>query len=154
MKKTIQPGIKLGALSVVLACSACSQNAMEQPNTDSSQSQSEAKVDQHEAAHSVEPGTDWTRQISDAKKDLSQRTGVASDAITVDKALSVTWGSSALGCPEPDMSYTDAFVPGLRLLLKADDTIYRYHAKANSDPFYCPPDRARLPAYGRGEEVM
>lgn len=70
------------------------------------------------------------------------------------EARSVNWGSSAVGCPEEGMNYTQQIVPGVLLLPDADGKIYRYHGRAGVRPFHCPDERAEAPAYGQGEEFM
>ena len=97
---------------------------------------------------------DLEHQIAKAKQDLSGRAGVTVDEIKVTQARSVTWGSSAVGCPKKDMNYMQRIVPGVLLILQVDDTIYRYHGQVGNDLFYCPADRATAPAYGQGEELM
>ena len=93
-------------------------------------------------------------QISNAVADLAKREGVAADTIKVSSARAVNWGSGAMGCPKPGMNYTQAVVPGVRLILETNDTIYYYHGRTGADLFYCPADRAKAPAFGQGEEVM
>jgi hypothetical protein len=94
------------------------------------------------------------QQVSGAIADLSNRTGIATEAINVSQARTVTWGSSAVGCAKDGMSYTQAIVPGGLVMLEADGTVYRYHGRKDSKLFYCPDDRAQEPAYGPGEEFM
>ena len=58
----------------------------------------------------------------------------AVEDVTVVSYEDVTWPDGALGCPEPGMSYTQALVPGARLVLEADgvplgaDTVARDEA--------------------------
>ena len=94
------------------------------------------------------------QQIQDAIADLATRSGIAIDAITVKEARSVQWASSAMGCPKPDMGYTQALVPGVRLLLEANGTIYYYHGGTGGSLFNCPAKYAEAPAYGQGLEVI
>jgi len=97
---------------------------------------------------------DLDQKVSAAVADLSERTGIAADDITVTKASVVNWGSSAVGCPRVGMNYTQAIVPGVLLLLEAGGKTYRYHGDSKSTLFYCPDDRAEAPAYGSGQEFM
>jgi len=94
------------------------------------------------------------QQIQDAIADLAGRAGVAANAITVKEARAVQWGSGAMGCPKPGMNYTQALVPGVRLLLDVDGTIHYYHGSRRASLFYCPAERAQAPAYGQGQEIM
>ena len=95
-------------------------------------------------------GIPTDQQIKDATRDLATRIGVASDAIVVREARSVQWPSGALGCPKPGMSYTQAIVPGVRLLLEAKGKVYHYHGRNGGKLFYCPAERAQAPAHGQG----
>ena len=52
------------------------------------------------------------------------------------------------------MNYTMGIVPGVQILLKADDEVHRYHAGVGREPFYCPAERAEAPAFGQGKEAM
>ena len=89
-------------------------------------------------------------QIDFSKQDLAERLGISIDAVSVSGATPVTWRSGALGCPKPGMSYTQALVPGIWLLLKAHNVVYRYHAVPGGLPFYCPDKFAQPPATGSG----
>ncbi len=62
-----------------------------------------------------------------AKNDLSQRTGAAKSAIKVLSSEAVVWPDSSLGCPEPGMMYTQALMPGYRIILEANGQQYEYH---------------------------
>ena len=70
---------------------------------------------------------------------------------TLSETQPVTWRSGALGCPRPEMSYTQALVPGILIILKAHDTVYRYHSKLAGQPFYCPRKRVEKPMPLEGE---
>ena len=93
-------------------------------------------------------------QLSLAKQDLAARLKIEASDIEVETVRNVQWRSGAAGCPQPDMSYTMAIVPGVLIVLKANGETYRYHGGVNREPFYCPTERAEAPAYGMGEEAM
>lgn len=154
MNELLKPGLKLGVYGLVLACAACSRGTTEQAAEQPSISESAVTQEAPESRPAVDLGAMWNQQVSVAIDDLAQRTGVSRDSIAVREARSVDWGSSALGCPEEGKSYADALVPGLRLVLKVDDTVYLYHGENGASLFLCPPERARLPAYGPGSEIM
>jgi len=81
---------------------------------------------------------DTSEQVNYAIEDLAVRLGQEASEIKVVNQKSMTWRSGALGCPRPHEQYTQALVPGVLINLQAGDTIYRYHAKENGTPFYCP----------------
>ena len=94
------------------------------------------------------------KQISWVHKDLAARLDIDSSEIMVETARAVHWRSGAAGCPDPNMSYTMAIVPGVLFILKVGDEIHRYHSGRDGRPFYCPADRAEAPALGQGAEIM
>ena len=69
--------------------------------------------------------------------DLAKRLGVDPGDISVVSAEEVTWSDGSLGCPQPGMSYTQALVPGSRIVLEANGKRFEYHAAAGKPPFYC-----------------
>lgn len=75
--------------------------------------------------------------VAFAKADLARREAASEADIVVVTSESVTWRDGAIGCPEPGMSYTQATVPGSRIVLELDGREYHYHAADGRDPFYC-----------------
>jgi len=139
--------------TLVLACTACKQDDMQQTNEkagaeNKSQAATQGDTRQMQADMSVD------EQVRGAKIDLASHLGVDADAISVKEARAVQWSSGALGCPKPGMDYTQALVPGLRVLLEVDGVIYYYHGSKGRSLFNCPVELAKAPAFGPGEEVM
>ena len=154
MNKSIQQALQLGACALVLTCSACKQDETITP-ANGTDGLGEVAMPMTESDNNgAATGESLSQQVADAVADLADRTGIAADAITVTEARAVNWGSGAVGCPKDDMSYTQAIVPGVLLLLEADGKVYRYHGRSKGAPFHCPDDRAEAPAYGQGEEFM
>ncbi|MDX1625980.1 MAG: hypothetical protein R3323_05660 [Wenzhouxiangellaceae bacterium] len=85
------------------------------------------------------------RRIAEAVADLAERTDMPAGDIRVVEAESVTWRDGALGCPEPGMMYTQALVPGYRIVLEVGGERHLYHGARGREPFFCPPDRAGKP---------
>lgn len=88
--------------------------------------------------------------IEAALTDAANRSTTAQADIKVISAEAVTWPDGSLGCPMPGMLYTQALVPGYRILLQAGDTVLNYHAAARGRPVFCPASRAEAPAPGTG----
>lgn len=86
------------------------------------------------------------RQIELAKQNLAERLNVSVDSVKLSGARRVNWRSGALGCPKAGMSYTDALVPGVQILLQVNNMIHAYHSKFEGEPFYCPRERVEQPA--------
>lgn len=95
--------------------------------------------------NSPEEAVDLNQQLSLSKQDLADRLGVGADTIKIKIARQITWRSGALGCPKPGMSYTQAQVPGVLILLDVEGETYGYHAQTNQKPFYCPARQAVIP---------
>jgi len=72
-----------------------------------------------------------------AKEDLAKQLNVAIDEIKTVSLRSMTWPNGSLGCPQPDMMYTQAQVEGMLIQLQVGDATYSYHSSDNRDPFLC-----------------
>jgi hypothetical protein len=66
--------------------------------------------------------------IQSVKEDLAERLSVQLEQIDLVDAASVVWPDGSLGCPEPGMMYTQALVPGYRIVLEVGGRQFRYHA--------------------------
>lgn len=78
-----------------------------------------------------------SREVTLAVADAAERTGLAEDDIELEELSMVTWSDGALGCPEPDVMYTQALVEGYRIVLDADGRQLVYHGALGDDPFLC-----------------
>jgi hypothetical protein len=83
-----------------------------------------------------------------AIEDAAQRTSVRVADVTVLSAESVTWPDGSLGCPQPGMNYTQALVPGYRILVQAGGQVLRYHAGTRGAVKFCPEGQAVDPVGG------
>lgn len=88
--------------------------------------------------------------VSQARADLARRLDIDEAEITVVGAEFVTWPDGALGCPRPDMMYTQALVPGYRIRLRAAGALHHYHGANEKSPSHCPAGRVTKPAAGTG----
>ena len=78
-----------------------------------------------------------TTAVRTAIDDLAAREGIDIAEISVFRAEPVTWSDGSLGCPQPDMMYTQALVDGMFIQLQVGDTYFNYHSGGNQDPFLC-----------------
>lgn len=168
MNRSTRNVLQLGVFGLILTCGACKQGDVEAPvvGAEAPEAASEKPAAATDGPGSTvmpvpesgkEPasiGSLLSKKVSAAVADLSARTGISADAITVTKASIVSWRSSAVGCPREGMNYTQVIVPGVLVLLEAGGKVYRYHGSNNSELFHCPDDRAEAPAHGSGEEFM
>ena len=60
-------------------------------------------------------------------------TGIAPGEIRVVTAEAVTWSDGSLGCPEEGQMYTQALVPGYRVVLDVAGEEVAYHASEAAD---------------------
>ena len=76
-------------------------------------------------------------EVQAAIADLAERRGVDVADVTVAGWAQVTWSDGSLGCPQPDMMYTQALVPGEQLVLRIDDDLFSYHSAVGKSFSYC-----------------
>jgi hypothetical protein len=81
-----------------------------------------------------------------AMRDTANRLDIDPATVDVVSAMQVTWSDGSVGCPMAGMHYTQALVPGYRVILRAAGQIFDYHAAANGHFILCPPERAIEPA--------
>ncbi len=105
-------------------------------------------------AQPAQPETKWDappEMIEAALADAQNRSTTAKADIKVASASAVTWPDGSLGCPQPGMMYTQALVPGYRIVLQAGDQALNYHAMSRGRPVFCPASRVvpPVPAHDR-----
>jgi hypothetical protein len=85
----------------------------------------------------------WPALLPQLLDDAAQRSGVARERLHVASAQTVTWPDGALGCPQPGRLYTQALVPGWRVVIAAPGAAaLLYHGSERGGWLYCPADRA------------
>jgi hypothetical protein len=77
-----------------------------------------------------------------ALRDAAQRTGLAIAKLKVTGVERGTWLDGSLGCPEPDLMYTQALVPGYRIRIEARGESLDYHADTHGTAVLCPAGRS------------
>lgn len=77
-----------------------------------------------------------------------EETGVDRSEIEVVLAEAVTWSDGSIGCPEEGMMYTQALVPGYRVVLEIAGDELAFHAPESGEFFPCASPIE--PAEGRG----
>lgn len=98
-------------------------------------------VDGTDADEPVDGGTsdgvDLDAATETAVADLAASEDVDPERIEVVTAEEVTWADGALGCPEPDRLYTQALVPGYRVVLAVDGEEVHYHGAVGDTATRC-----------------
>lgn len=69
--------------------------------------------------------------------DAASEAGVDASEVDVVTAEAVTWSDGSLGCPEPGMMYTQALVPGYRVVLEIDGEQLHFHRGSSGEFRYC-----------------
>jgi hypothetical protein len=93
-----------------------------------------------EETPTIEPGDNdpyLASLVALASADLAEHLSVTLGDIVVISAKSVVWPDGSLGCPIPDMRYTQVQVDGTKIVLSVDGGVYNYHSGANRGPFLC-----------------
>ena len=88
---------------------------------------------------SLVPGQDMPPGVQAATEDLARYLAVPTDIIDWVSFEEVLWPDAALGCPQPDTSYTQAVVAGSLIVFEVEGDTYEYHAAQGTDPFLCSP---------------
>jgi hypothetical protein len=76
--------------------------------------------------------------------DAARRFNVAESSVVLTRAERVSWPDSSLGCPEPGRMYTQALVPGYRLVAKSAGAERVYHTDEQARVVSCA-DESRKP---------
>ena len=79
----------------------------------------------------------YTTLLEQAKSDLAERLDVEPEWIELVSMGPVIWRNGSLGCPLPDMVYTQAMERGWVIRLQVSGGFYQYHSRDRSDPFLC-----------------
>ncbi len=62
------------------------------------------------------------------RADAAARLGGEAESLEVVRAQAVTWSDGSLGCPQPDVVYTQALIPGYWVVLRAGAQQLDYRA--------------------------
>ena len=80
-----------------------------------------------------------------ARSDLAQRLQVDEESIEIVRVEELEWPDGSLGCPQPEMLYTQALVNGVFIQLSFDGQSYNYHGGGGRQPFLCTSKNELLP---------
>ena len=84
------------------------------------------------------PTGDVPSDLLDAiTSEAAERAGVEAHEVAIVTAEAVTWSDGSLGCPEPGMMYTQALVPGYRVVVEAGGEDMNFHASERGDFEFC-----------------
>jgi hypothetical protein len=83
-----------------------------------------------------------------ARADAAQLWGRSDPAALKATTEAVTWPDGSIGCPRPGQMYTQAVVPGYRVIVTDGTREVIYHASARGYWILCPAGRAFAPLPG------
>jgi hypothetical protein len=132
--------LALSAPLMLLACSAGGASGGGSPSPEQSPSPSSTP-----SAGALDPGPIPVELFNQIVADAVAKAGVDPSALTVVAASAVTWSDGSIGCPAPGVSYTQALVPGYRVILEAGGQQYDYHVGQRGQFILCPPNRSKDP---------
>ncbi len=75
--------------------------------------------------------------LADVLAQAAEAAGVAASEVTLVAAEAVTWSDGSLGCPEQGMAYTQALVPGYRVVVEVGGEERHFHASESGDFRFC-----------------
>jgi hypothetical protein len=84
--------------------------------------------------------------VADAAKHLD----VPESSVVLTRAEQVTWSDGSLGCPQPGMGYSQALVPGYRIVARTAERELTYHTDTQATAVRCqePLPKGKRPADG------
>lgn len=127
MQRAGNPLFAVGAAWLAFALTACTSGA------DPLLSQSDDPMRSPSAG-----GAALSRAALDALLErASDDLGLNVDEIRVVRAEAVTWSDGSNGCPQEGMAYTQALVPGYRVVLDAAGERIHYHAGGQGEFVRC-----------------
>ncbi|MEX1165246.1 MAG: hypothetical protein WEB03_16865 [Nitriliruptor sp.] len=136
--------IRLAVLAVLaLAVGACGTDADPEPTIDpiAGPDDGAEEIGEDDGVSELPTGegaaTDLDALTAAAVADLAATEGIAESDVEVVTAERVTWSDGALGCPEPGMMYTQALVPGYRIVLATAGGEVAYHGAEGQPPARC-----------------
>ena len=122
------------AVAVLLMSTACQSSSAEATAEATAPTSSPIPAESLTQMPGSEVPTDL---LEDVVGDAAQRAGVDASKVRVVAAESVTWSDGSLGCPEPGMMYTQALVPGYRVVIAVEGEDMTYHASESGDFRFC-----------------
>ncbi len=137
----------LGATGAALALSACAMAGSGSLPVDAAENA--ATPDRTGVVPAAAGGRISAADLEAAvRADAARLWGHADPATLQVTVEAVTWSDGALGCPRPGVMYTQALVPGFRVVVRDGAREAVYHASARGAWVLCPRGRAGAPLPG------
>jgi len=128
----------MAALGVLLAaCAEIGSSDSGGPGASANPGASADAPGSDRAMPSLPAGDVPTAMLEQVVADAASGAGVDASEVQVVTAEAVTWPDGALGCPEPGMMYTQALVPGFRVVVEINGEELHFHASESGDFAFC-----------------
>jgi hypothetical protein len=88
----------------------------------------------------VTPPPEAEQVVQLATEDLAEQLGVEPEEIRLISVEAMEWSDASLGCPQPDMMYTQVITPGYKVVLEAQGERYEYHTDTATNVVLCQPE--------------
>lgn len=75
--------------------------------------------------------------LADVLTQAADTAGVDLSEVSLVTAEAVTWSDGSLGCPQAGMAYTQALVPGYRVVVEVNGEERHFHAAESGDFRFC-----------------
>lgn len=69
--------------------------------------------------------------------DLLNRTGATMNDVILEKSEAIVWNDGSLGCPQPDVMYTQALVNGYQIIFVVEGNTFDYHVSERGNFILC-----------------
>jgi hypothetical protein len=76
--------------------------------------------------------------VDQARQAAATKAGVTLADVTVSSVTAVNWPTSALGCPQPGIMYSQLVTPGYKIVVSANGQSFEYHSDRGSHVVTCP----------------
>lgn len=129
--------LPIAALASALLIAACAAGPAATPSMAEEQPIPDPTATD-DTAEPTPPMADITEQgLAALVARAAEEAGVDIGEVRVVTAEEVTWPDGSLGCPEPGMSYTQALVPGFRVVLEIGGDELNFHAAQGGEFRFC-----------------
>ena len=138
--------LMLPLLPMVMVCAGCALASGTMPLAAEPYAIPPTMTSAADRSMPAELGALWPAMLEDA----ARRSGLPAATLHAASVQAVIWPDGSLGCPQPGRMYTQALVPGWRVVIAAPGAASRlqYHVSQRGTWLWCPADRATpaLPA--------
>ena len=127
--------VVLAVLGLAALVAACSDRTSGESGSPAASPSGSASAASGAPSSSLDPTV--AALVQPVVADAAARLGVDPAAVVLVSIDAVTWNDGSLGCPKPGEMYTQALVPGYRIVLEAGGRELDYHASESGTIKLC-----------------